>query len=174
MVIYKPNAKVYSSGMKTPITVYFDGACEPINPGGTAAYGVVIVKGEEELFRESKVFIPQKGKEKETSNNVAEYSGFLKALQWLYENGYKDEEILVRGDSQLVIYQNWIDPRYNHKWRVRRGLYIPICREAQKILKLFSNISGEWIPREENNLADELSKAEILKAGVVFRIQPNK
>lgn len=157
------------------IVVYFDGACEPINPGGTAAYGVVIIEeNAQELFRESKVFIPKKGKEKETSNNVAEYSGFLKALSWLHEHGYKDSDILVRGDSQLVIYQNWIDPRYNKKWKVRGGHYLPVCRKAQKMLKKFTNIRGEWIPREENNLADELSKAEIINAGVEFRIQPRK
>ena len=29
-----------------------------------------------------------------------------------------------------------------------------------------------WIPRDKNDIADELSKAELKKAGVEFRIQP--
>lgn len=154
------------------ISVYFDGACEPKNPGGTAAYGVIIFEGAKELLRESKVFVPQKGKEKETSNNVAEYSGFLSASKWLIDHGYKNDDITFYGDSKLVICQMFGDPEIGRKWKIKKGFYKPVALEAQKLLKEFHDIKGCWIPREQNNIADELSKKELIEAGVEFKIQP--
>lgn len=155
------------------IKVYFDGACEPVNPGGIAAYGLVILNNDKELVRVSKVFKPQKGKEKETSNNVAEYSGFLDALNWLLLGGYQNEKIRVFGDSKLVICQMFGDPELGgRKWKMRGGFYKPVALKAQKVLEKFKDIKGQWLPREENNLADELSKAELIKNGVEFKIQP--
>jgi ribonuclease HI len=51
------------------------------------------------------------------------------------------------------------------------GFYLPIALKCKDLLKQFPNIAGEWIPREQNSLADELSKTELKKAGVKFRIQ---
>lgn len=158
------------------IEVYTDGACEPINPGGYAAFGVYIrrLNGKkwQKLYEASKLFIPRAGHEKETSNNVAEYSGLLNALEWLVSEKLTDEPILYRSDSQLVIYQNSIDPRYGHTWSMKGGYYIPVAIKAKKLLRKFTNLTMEWIPREENTWADELSKAELIKAGIKFRIQP--
>ena len=159
------------------IEVYTDGACEPVNPGGYAAYGVYIhcqnkFGGWDELYKASKIFVPKKGHEKETSNNVAEYSGLEDALMWLYDVHLQNEKILYKSDSQLVIYQNSIDPRYHRRWSMKKGFYLPIAHRCRKYLASFPNIAFQWIPREENSLADELSKAELIKVGVKFRIQP--
>jgi|SRR3972149_4791416 len=162
------------------IEAYFDGCCEPVNPGGTAAYGVVIfeVYGSDDvrqiIFQTSKIFKPVKGHEKETSNNIAEYSGLEAILLFLLEERLNEEEIIVRGDSRLVICQNWITCGYRKKWKIERGLYVPIAYRCREILKRFPKIRGEWIPREKNSLADELSKAELRRAGVKFRIQPER
>ena len=147
------------------IEAWCDGCCEPVNPGGTASYGVVIKKDGEIVERASKLFLPIAGREKETSNNVAEYSGFKYILNWLIGKGWDKEEILVRADSMLVIEQMF------GTWRIKQGFYVPIAIECKNLLQKFPRIRGEWIPREQNSLADELSKAEILKAGVKFRIQ---
>ena len=154
------------------IKVYFDGACEPVNPGGTAAYGVAIYRGKKNLIKMSKVFKPVKGKEKETSNNVAEYAGFLDALEWLIKNNLNEEKILIFSDSKLVICQMFGDPEIGRNWRIIKGFYKPVALEAKELLSIFTNIRGQWIPREENYLADELSKAELIKRGVEFKIQP--
>ena len=155
------------------IKVYFDGACEPKNPGGTAAYGVVVLENDKRLYEASKVFKPIPGKEKQTSNNVAEYSGFLDALEFLQSHSLHNKEILVYGDSKLVICQMFGDKqRGDHKWRILKGFYKPIALRAQEKLKAFSKIKGQWIPREQNTIADELSKAELKNNGIVFKIQP--
>lgn len=79
---------------------------------------------------------------------------------------------MIRGDSKLVICQMFIACGYRRKWQMKKGYYLPIALKCKELIKQFPNITGEWIPREENNLADELSKAELKKVGVQFRIQP--
>lgn len=155
------------------IKVYFDGCCEPVNPGGTAAYGVVIFDGEKRIYEASKVFVPVKGKELETSNNVAEYSAFLDALDWLAKNILNRKPIEVYGDSKLVICQMFGDgERKGMFWKIKKGFYKPLALRARTMLVNFPQMKGQWIPREENSIADELSKAELHKAGVQFKIQP--
>lgn len=137
-----------------------------MNPGGTASFGAVIFRGEERLWECSRIFYPQRGHEKETSNNVAEYSGFLAILEWLEENGHQKSHVTIHGDSKLVIEQCF------GTWRIKKGHYVPLARRAREMLQKFPNVRGQWIPRDLNDIADELSKAELIKAGVEFRIQP--
>lgn len=157
------------------ITAYFDGACEPVNPGGWASFGAVVFEGENRVHDITRLFVPEKGKEKETSNNVAEYSGFLSLLEYFIERGWQERDISVMGDSRLVIYQMFGDPKKkNKKWQMKKGFYIPVAKKSLALLKEFAHLKGSWIPREENDIADELSKAELLKAGVEFKIQPSE
>ena len=115
--------------------------------------------------------MPQKGREKETSNNVAEYSGFKAILDYLIARNLTKSQIVVYGDSQLVIKQMFGDG-FGRRWRIKFGYYVPIATICNAMLKQFPYMTGKWIPREENFLADELSKLTLLKAGVKFRIQP--
>lgn len=155
------------------IEAFFDGCCEPINPGGTASYGAVILKDGVSIWETSRIFRPVKGHEGATSNNVAEYSGFQSILVYLLDQGLNEEPIIVYGDSQLVIRQMFGGGGLKKKWQIRGGHYSQIAFRCRELLKRFPRIRGEWIPREENTLADELSKAQLVKAGVQFRIQPS-
>ncbi len=147
------------------IKAFFDGCCEPINPGGVSAYGVVIFRDEEKIWEDSRIFYPTKGK-KDTSNNLAEYRGFKAILDYLLANKLNNEHIEIFEDSMLVIEQMF------GNWQIRSGLYVPIAFACKKLLKNFPQIRGHWIPREKNSLADKLSKGKLLNAGVKFRIQP--
>ena len=138
---------------------------EPVNPGGTAAYGAIIFKDGKKLWEDSKIFIPTRGREKEVSNNVAEYSGFKAILDYLIAHDLTKSQIIVYGDSKLVIEQMF------GSWRIKFGYYVPIAKTCKAMIKQFPYLTGEWIPREENFLADELSKAQLKRAGVKFRIQ---
>jgi probable phosphoglycerate mutase len=137
-----------------------------VNPGGTASYGAVIFDGGKRIWECSRVFHPVKGRERETSNNVAEYAGFLALLDYFIEQKLTDEHIVIHGDSNLVIEQCF------GRWKIRAGFYVPLAREAKLKAARFSRLRGRWIPRAQNGIADELSKAELVKAGVEFRIQP--
>ena len=158
--------------MKRPkFTAFFDGCCEPVNPGGTASFGAVVFKDDKRVWECSRIFDSKKGRKKETSNNVAEYAGFISILDYFIRHNATGERITVYGDSMLVIRQMFDFPG-EQRWRIRKGLYVPLAEEAKHKRRPFKNMIGVWIPRDENGIADELSKAKLRKAGVEFRIQP--
>ena len=151
------------------VKCYFDGCCEPKNPGGIASYGAVVYVDGVRIWECSKIFHPIPGRENETSNNVAEYLGFIAILEYLSLENHRicePSSITIFGDSNLVIQQMF------GTWRIKKGFYVPLAIKAKKLLETFSRIEGRWIPREQNFIADELSKRELVNAGVRFRIQP--
>jgi ribonuclease HI len=132
---------------------WFDGACEPVNPGGTASFGVVI-KGEDGtvLLREHGVV----GKGRAMSNNVAEYAGVLHILKYLAHR--PPGRATIRGDSNLVINQ------LSGRWRIKKGLYLSIATETKELLACLRGLGWQinfcWIPREQNEECDALSKKD--------------
>lgn len=146
---------------------YFDGACEPVNPGGTATYGAAIFQDGNRAWECAEVYCPEPGDERETSNNVAEYCGLLAVLRWFADQGLFEAQIIVYGDSKLVIEQMF------GSWKIKKGVYVPLALAAQRLLRQFKSIKGRWIPREKNEIADKLSKSALVRKGVPFRIQPH-
>ena len=143
------------------IEVWYDGCCEPVNPGGHAAAGVVIKKGGSILWQESRYI----GSGPQMSNNVAEYSGIVTALEYLLGAGLAHFPVVMRGDSMLSVRQMC------GEWRVNGGLYLPYYRKAQEMARSFPKISFVWVPREQNAEADTLSKRVLKEKGIRFRIQ---
>jgi ribonuclease HI len=138
------------------IQVYFDGLCQPYNPGGIACYAFVILakKGHEQKQQQySEYGLAAEPFSDNATNNVAEYTGIIKALEWLLEkdNYNNNQKIIVRGDSQLVISQ------LNGKYKVRAIKIIPLYQKAKSLLSKFKDIKIEWIPRDNNKEADKLS-----------------
>jgi len=131
------------------IVVYFDGGCEPVNPRGISTYGFVIYKDERKIHQGKGLACEPFAWQ--SSNNVAEYTALIKALEWLVNSGLVDEETVVRGDSQLTIYQ--MTGRYS----VNAERIIPLHKKAANLAKKFRKIRFEWIPRERNEEADRLS-----------------
>ena len=89
---------------------YFDGACEPINPGGAIGAGIYIV-GSRRTYKD-KYFIPCKP---ENTNNVAEYIALIKVLEFMANKSGCRIEIF--GDSMLVIMQ------MTGRWKIKHGAY---------------------------------------------------
>ena len=85
-----------------------------------------------------------------STNNVAEYTGIIKALEWLLEHNYKNQNILIKGDSQLVVSQ------IKGKFKVKAPRIIPLYHKAISIISKFRHIQFELIPREQNKEADKL------------------
>jgi ribonuclease HI len=90
-----------------------------------------------------------------TSNNLAEYAALIAVLRHLIDAGLQREHIVVVGDSQLVINQMF------GNWKIKRGCYVELAREAKALLTQFPRIEGKWVPRDRNTVADELSRAAI-------------
>ena len=126
------------------ITLYFDGSCEPKNPGGIATYGYAII-GQAIDVRGSGVIGDGDG----MTNNVAEYTALIVGLEKLKEMNL-NMHVEIKGDSQLAIKQ------LRGEWRVNAPAIIQLYAKAVSMIKSIS-ATLTWIPREENVIADELS-----------------
>ena len=60
--------------------------------------------------------------------------------------------LTIRGDSKLVIEQ------MKGNWQAREGAYLPLYHRLKKLVaKCEFEIQWEWIPRNQNKIADALS-----------------
>jgi ribonuclease HI len=137
---------------------WFDGACGPVNPGGTATYGIMIKAQDGTILVWEHGLV---GKGSTMSNNVAEYAGVLQVLKYLSPR--PPGRVTVHGDSNLVTNQ------LNGKWRIRKGLYLSIAIEAKELLARLKGLGWQitccWIPRAQNEECDALSKKGCHTAG---------
>jgi ribonuclease HI len=150
------------------IEIYFDGACEPINSGGTAAYGFLIKKDNKTIFEDAKIIGSGDG----MTNNLAEYQGLVSALHYLtnQQSELAKHPLTIFTDSNLVynmISKNW-------GWNKKKTVWQPhknhphlkkLLFEALLLLEKF-NYQIKWIPREQNQRADYLSKKPLFEAGL--------
>jgi len=152
--------------MTSPLRVeaWFDGAVEPFNPGGHGGYGALVKLDGRTVWRESKYI----GSGPQVSSNVAEYCGAIACMTYLLALTFVRERVssaVLRGDSMLVIKQ------LDGIWRVKSGLYMPFYREAVRLRSQLPSVRLEWVPRDQNSEADELSKQALRERGVAFNLQ---
>lgn len=150
------------------VKCYFDGACEPINPYGNMGIGAIILKDNEAVFKHSE-FVPAS---KNNSNNVAEYMALEKILIYIRDTTIIENKIFIYGDSKMVIMQ------MKGSWRIKHGLYVSVAKNCKIIKEEIEKEIGKildfnWIPRQLNQVADDLSKAKMIENNVDFKIQPN-
>ncbi len=94
-----------------------------------------------------------------TTNNVAEYQGLIAGLRAAAELGA--EVIDVRMDSKLVVEQ------MSGRWKIKHPGLQPLALEAQKLVRGFTRVTYQWIPRERNKHADRLAnEAMDAQAGI--------
>ena len=136
------------------VLIHFDGLCEPTNPGGDGCYGFVIhadgeyvAQGNGHLGRRMDDGAPM-------TNNVAEYAALIYGLRKARDCGCLHDECSVecRGDSQLVVEQ------VSGNWRINKPHLQRAATTAVELLGDARKWSMRWIPREENERADELSR----------------
>jgi probable phosphoglycerate mutase len=84
-----------------------------------------------------------------TTNNVAEWSGFLAALDAAIEAAAADVEI--RADSELVVKQ------FNGVYRVKAPHLAGFLRQAQEKARRIPRLRVVHVRREENREADRLA-----------------
>ncbi len=148
-------------GVKEKLLIFCDGACEPHNPGGAAAWGFVAVDTEtgEVLHQDSGVVAVGYG----ATNNLAEFAAVGAALRWVLDAGLEKISIQIKTDSQLVT------KILNGGWNATPGKgYYSAYQQAKDLLKQVgqrgNKVSISWIPREKNTIADNLSKSAAFQA----------
>jgi len=135
------------------ITIYFDGLCRPKNPGGVATYGYLIYQDGKKVKSGCGVVGSGAG----MTNNVAEYSALKHAVEWVSQNRF-DDEIIIKGDSQLVIHQ------MNGTWQIKSETSKKFVAEIRRLLE-GRKTRFIWIPREQNAEADLLSNVAYSQQG---------
>jgi ribonuclease HI len=123
------------------IEVFTDGRAEP-NPG-LGTYGYVVY--EDGRRTHSEHGLAGHG----VSNNYAEYFCLIKALEHL--EARRDDEMTLFSDSTLLVNQ------MAGRWKFKRGAYGEKYLKAKELARRFSKLRFEWIPREKNSEADELT-----------------
>jgi len=126
------------------VTVYVDGLAQPRNPG-TGTYGFAIYDGPKKVAEGSGLA------GHDVTSNYAEYTALEQALSKLKNMGVEGD-VLIRSDSQLLVGQ------MSSGWKVKGGMYIEKLKAVRDLLKEFGSVRFEWIPREQNEEADLLTR----------------
>ena len=134
-------------------TVHFDGAYQRIAGRRLAAYGFT-VEGE---LRHEECGLAAPPDSPSATNNVAEYSGAVAALEWIRRQAFRGA-VIVLGDSQLVIEQ------MHGRYEVRSDRLRPYHEQLRRLADELGEVRFDWIPREENVRADALSKQGLEEA----------
>ena len=87
------------------------------------------------------------------TNNVAEYTGVVRALALARELGASEVAMLL--DSKLIVEQ------LAGRWRVKDAKLIPLWEEARRTLRSFERWSADHVPRAQNSAADALANEAI-------------
>ena len=135
---------------KTATTVWFDGAARNNGSADTATsagFGVCA------MDPSGRVVFGGYGYLGAVSNNVAEFTAFAAACQWVAESGVPSATVL--GDSELVV----------EAFHGRKALHLPALRHLLVVAKAWLAQAGpvcvEHVPRHCNGRADALANSAV-------------
>jgi ribonuclease HI len=120
----------------TSITVYTDGASRG-NPGPSASGYAIVV--------DDRIIAESSEPNHETTNNVAEYTAMINALEWCSKNidGHKTAALSVVSDSELVVRQ------MNRKYKMKSAELKPLMHRLLELVHLFGSVRFEHRPRTD-------------------------
>jgi ribonuclease HI len=133
-----------------PVIAFFDGLCEPRNPGGYACGGFAIMPHESNkltMVVGGRCF----GRGEDATNNGAEYQAALLALATIWRSGYRGP-VTLRGDSQLVV------RHFTGEYACKAERLVPLLARLKKAGECFESLTLEWVPRDANQEADLQSR----------------
>lgn len=134
------------------VTMNIDGGAKG-NPGPAGAGIIIRDSADGAVLYQAGLFLG------ETTNNVAEYSALLAALE--AAAGLAAAQVEVLSDSQLVVRQ------MNGEYRVLNAGLKPLFEKANTLAEKFDSFTIHFIRRDENVDADRLvNKAVNLKRDV--------
>jgi probable phosphoglycerate mutase len=92
------------------------------------------------------------------TNNVAEYTGTVRALDLARDLGASEVHLLL--DSKLIVEQ------LAGRWRVKDAKLIPLWAACRQVLAGFERWSATHVPRAQNSVADALANQAIDRVAV--------
>jgi ribonuclease HI len=134
----------FSMSEPAPWIIYTDGAARG-NPG-PAAFAYIIERPGEAVIEEN-------GCLSDTTNNIAEYTALVRALEHAERLGGR--RLVVHSDSELMIKQ------MNGEYKVKHPGLLPLHQRAKALSRQFDEVVFRHIPREQNKRADQLGNAAL-------------
>jgi len=128
------------------LIIFTDGAS--LGNPGPMGIGIVVYRGEMRIEELSEYIGTG-------TNNIAEYTAVIKALETAHRIG--EREVHIKSDSELVVRQ------MNNDYKVKDIKLKPLKRKIDSLCKGLE-VHFEHIPRDKNKEADKLSK-EAAKLG---------
>lgn len=145
--------------MHSKITIHTDGGSRG-NPGPAAA-GFILNDSDGNQLQAKSFFLGR------ATNNVAEYTAIVKALEAAKEIGAK--KLVVFSDSELLVRQ------INGTYKVKSEQIKPLFRQAVELLDEFVDCKINFVPRGENKEADKLVNQSLnLERDVEYEPAPAK
>ena len=136
------------------IKIYTDGGSRG-NPG-PAACGVVFKDGHNQVINEFSEFLGER------TNGQAEYEGIIYGLRKAKGLKYKKVDVFI--DSQFIVEQ------LNGHYKIKEEGIIPLFIKAWNLRLDFDEIKFHYIPREQNQEADNLVNAALNRQARIKRI----
>lgn len=142
------------------LELFFDGACDNTTngPGGLGAW---ITFGNMQYG--DKVYALSFFSESTKTSNQAEWGALIEGLKLLSRIHLPDKKLDVKvyGDSKLVVNQ------FNRRWKTKNRSLMKLRDKAHSVVRSLkashhiNSIKAYWIPRDDNQFADDLSKYAI-------------
>src|SRR5262245_12173767 len=120
-------------------TITTDGAARG-NPGPAAIAFIIERAGEKDILHKECLG--------QATNNVAEYTALIRALEKARDLGGK--RLAIQSDSDLMVQQ------MNGRYKVKNAGLQPLHEKARQLCKGFEEVTFRHIPRQENARADRL------------------
>lgn len=143
-------------------TLFFDGACEPRNPGGHMSWAWVLERPGQPVLNGTGF----RAASPANTNNVSEYIALQDGLRAAFEAMSAEDHpltLVIHGDSRMVCMQ------LSGLWKCRKDhlrLLLDECLQIKakigSTFSVFFNI--QWIPREQNEVADALCRVAYRRA----------
>jgi ribonuclease HI len=134
-----PTRIPYNAPMSDTFVIHTDGGSRG-NPG-PAAFAYTIE-------RSGAATIEEKGYLGETTNNIAEYTALIKALEHALDLGAKS--VVLSSDSELLVQQ------MNGKYKVKNAGIQPLFQHASRLAREIGDVKIRHIYRDHNKRADRL------------------
>ena len=136
---------------------YIDGAVDNQSENFRAGIGFVIYV-EDKTFYKHKYELAEEysvdDATQRTSSHIAEYQALISLLRVMSEQTLRPENtsLTVFSDSEVLVGQ------YTGDYRVTNPIQKELRKTTHKLSKRFKSVELKWIPREKNNIANQLAQ----------------
>jgi len=131
------------------LTIYFDGLCEPKNPGGVPVYAFIVSDTTTGRILTQEAGLAGAPWVESATHDLAEYTAAIMGVKWVREHA-PIVELSIYGDSKPVI------QLLNKVYKARSREMLPLFNELTGQLEGLS-WKAVWVPRENNSQADKLT-----------------